>query len=327
MINSNSSLIPIGGYFELDLPYFDVTYLRTAYRYQSARAAFCAILRSQRPKKVWVPKYICNAMLLPLKQEGIEYGWYDLDEGLNIESNLNPKENEWILYVNYFGICDRNVKRILKLFPACQIILDYSQAYFSPPIKEVLATVYSPRKFFGVPDGGLLFTDSSITLPDEHDENSIGRMLHLLKRLSEEPEVGFSDYQASETSLEICSPLKMSKLTERLLMAIDYDHNRKKRNNNFLFLHEHLKDTNLFNLGNFEHQSPLCYPYLSNNTKLRENLLSKRIFLPTYWNDAVERLDPNWGNMMVERLLPIPIDHRYGKFEMEHIVKLIFECI
>lgn len=326
LLNASAEPTPMGGYFELELPQYGTNYHKSAYRYQSARAAFRAVLRLQRPNKVWMPKYICNSMLLPIEEENIEYGWYDLDHNLCIDNDFVLNEGEWLLYVNYFGICDQNIEAILARFPVQQLILDFSQAFFSQPSKRVLATIYSPRKFFGVPDGGLLVTDTSIILPEERDVDSINRMMHLLKRLNGMPEAGYKDYQIAEKTLDACYPRKMSELTERLLDAIDYIDIRKKRYENFMFLHERLKKTSLFNLDHSTIQSPLCYPYLTDNLSLRKKLIDNRIFLPTYWNDAIKRVGDDWADLMVQRLLPIPIDHRYGKSEMEYVVKLILEC-
>lgn len=325
MVDSSDKLVSIGGYFELELPRYGAPYHESAYRYQSARAAFRAIVTAHRPAKIWMPKYICNAMLLPLEEENIEWGWYDVDHTFGITDGLVLNEDEWLLYVNYFGVCDRQVEDILDRFPAERIVLDCSQAFFSRPSKSAIATIYSPRKFFGVPDGGLLLTDSPIVLPEEQDVDSIDRMAHLLKRLSGSPETGYEDYRLAEDALDMCFPRRMSALTERLLDAIDYVGARTRRHENGVFLHERLKNTNLLELDYGMIQSPLCYPYLTESMSLRTKLIDNRIFLPTYWNDAIKRVGDDWADVMIQKLLPIPIDHRYGKTEMEYVVKCIVE--
>jgi len=311
---------PIGGYFELELPTSHSLYHDTAYRYQSARAAFRAILIHRRPSKVWVPKYICNSMLTPLVEEGIDYGWYDLDSNFNIRENVLIQENEVLLYVNYFGICEQHVQDILTRYSPAQLIIDYSQAH-----PKILGAIYSPRKFFGVPDGGFLITDKQLTLPTDDDEGSINRMSHLIKRLSGSPESGYLDYQIAERSLDQCIPRKMSKLTVRLLGAINYDEVKVKRSENFTFLHRHLEPINTFEMGEYDTKYPMFYPFITKNTDLREKLLGERIFLPTYWVDAVERVGEKWADQKINRLLPLPIDHRYGESEMMHVVKLILQ--
>ena len=56
-----------------------------------------------------------------------------------------------VLYVNYFGLCDENVERLLQEVPKEKLIIDNSQALFALP-SNAMATIYSIRKFIGVPD-------------------------------------------------------------------------------------------------------------------------------------------------------------------------------
>ena len=121
----------IGGYFDLELPRENTSYMHeNAFYYQSARAAFRSLLQAGKPQRVWLPKYICDAMLSPLLDEGIEHVWYDLDENLKVSDSIVLGEGDWILYVNYFGVCQNQIDDLLNRFPANEIIFDYSQAFF-----------------------------------------------------------------------------------------------------------------------------------------------------------------------------------------------------
>lgn len=319
---------PLGGYFELELPKkeYGIPY-QNAIAYQSARSAFRALLEFVRPKKVWVPKYICDAMIAPLIDVGISYDWYDLDEWFNVPSSLVLEDNELLLYVNYYGVCQRCVDDILNRFPAKQVVYDFSQAFFDVPRSDALATIYSLRKFLGVPDGGFLVTDIPIQTPSIEDDGSIERMTHLLKRLYDEPENGYSDYLSSENTLINTMPKKMSRLTQRLLNLVDYYSVQKKRADNFRHLHEKLKELNLFDFTGIKVISPLCYPFIIDEEGLRDRLINNRVFVPTYWNDALERVENGWGRRNIKNFLPLPIDQRYSKHDMDNLASLIMESI
>ena len=82
-------------------------------------------------------------------------------EKYNVDNNFYPilkinklKKNEAILYPNYFGINDKNVNKLTKIFK--NIIIDNVHAFYQK--KNFQDTIYSPRKFFGVPDGAYLKT-------------------------------------------------------------------------------------------------------------------------------------------------------------------------
>lgn len=314
----------IGGYFELELPQASHSLFSKFLKFQSARAAFFALLQAEKPNRVWVPNYICNAMIDPLQKLNIDHKFYSINNQFEINSNIELNDNDWLLYVNYFGICGKQVDLLLHRFSPSQIVLDYSQAFFSPPNSEALATIYSPRKFFGVPDGGLLYCQKAIQMPLEHDISSVYRTDHLLQRLAISPEAGYDAYRKAEAALSAeFEPKKMSHLSERILFSIDFDSAYEKRKKNFSTLQSLLPNNDPFLLNYNYHFSPLCYPYFSSNKDLRQKLISNNIYIPTYWDDAIIRLDEKSIKRYVTGLHAIPIDQRYGSPEMEFIASII----
>ncbi|MBE0434974.1 MAG: hypothetical protein IBX56_04125 [Methylomicrobium sp.] len=316
---------PIGGYFQLELPDAVELFHRDAVLFQSARAAFRSLLQAGRPDRVLLPKYICDAVLSSVLDERIDYVWYDLDESLEVPDSVELKAGEWLFYVNYFGVCQAQVERLLTRYPAKQLVFDFSQAFFDPPKRQALATIYSPRKFFGVPDGGMLVTGAEVPQPEARDPHSLSRMTHLLKRLYQEPEQAYADYLRAEASLTDSTPLSMSGLTQRLLAAIDYQSIQRQRAANFAYLHARLEAVNAFTLDTTSVIAPLCYPLRITRPGLRERLLDARVFIPTYWRDAGTRLDRDWQDKFIDGLLPIPLDQRYRQHDMEHLILLITE--
>lgn len=318
-----SNYIPkaIGGYFELELQVQKEPMYADALHFQSARAAFYALLMEGKPDRVWMPKYICDSMLAPLKTAVTEIIFYDLDLDLGVSDEVQIKDSDWLLYVNYFGVCSLQEDLLLKRFNPMQLVFDHSQAFFSPP-RECLATIYSPRKFFGIPDGGLLFTSQPVTEPKEIDDGSMARCSHLLKRLHERPEVGYQDFKNAEETLYDIKPRKMSLLTDRLLTAIDYDACKNKRNTNFLFLHNKLKQLNDLNLVVSHIDGPMCYPMLVDDDTIRDRLLAKSIFVPTYWPEAFGRVElGSFDRRLLEKCLALPCDQRYDQEDMVRIIE------
>ena len=309
----------IGGYFELELPRTHSYMHRDAQKYQSARAAYLSVLRVSRPKRVWMPYYICDAMLAPVRAWGAEACFYSLDKHLGIADNITLDTTDILLYVNYFGVCFEQVKKVLARFNPSQVVLDFSQAFFAEP-QNCLATIYSPRKFFGIPDGGLLFSQLSIDLPKTVDMGSGKRMHHLFARLGGAAELGYADYQLAEESLNEFEPKRMSQLTERIFGVIDFESVRIQRNKNFRALHENLGQNNVLKVNLEEVDGPMCYPYFLNNHSLRSALLAERIFIPTYWPDILTRLNiPAFEVELVKRIHPLPCDQRYVERDMKNI--------
>ncbi|WP_327438521.1 hypothetical protein [Pseudomonas donghuensis] len=313
----------IGGYFELELPPGGPGPYPGAFKFQSARAAFCALLRAGRPRRVWVPRYICDAMLAPLKVVGIAVEFYTLEEDFSVAADLQLQADEWLLYVNYFGLCSLQQQRLLQRFNPAQVVFDHAQAFFTPPL-DCLATIYSPRKFFGLPDGGLMVTRLPGVEPAEVDEGALLRATHLLKRLAGTPESGYADYQNAERSLEDVEPKRMSVLTERLFTSIDYAAVKEKRNENFRFLHHALAGSNTLSLDLDLVDGPLCYPMLPTTSVSHASLAKQRIFVARYWPDVMARTCPgDRERLFCERLLPLSCDQRYGKSDLLNVINTV----
>ena len=82
--------------------------------------------------------------------------------------------------------------------------MDNAQAFFTEPEKNV-DTIYTCRKFFGVPDGAYLITNQIETseLPRDKSES---RISHILGRLENTASEFFKLYQKNEEALQQVAP-------------------------------------------------------------------------------------------------------------------------
>lgn len=313
----------IGGYFELELPASSSPRHPQARHYQSARAGFLALLRHvTNVRRVWMPTYICDAMLAPVRAAGKEICFYSLDQRLAVSDHVTLGPDDLLLYVNYFGVCTAQVDALLERFSPDQVVLDLSQAFYAEP-RHSLAALYSPRKFFGVPDGGLLVTDLPISPPAVQDNGSENRVRHLVKRLGSEPELGYEDFRRAEESLDDMEPKILSVLSERLLGSVDHEAARQSRNRNFQYLRRALDITNTFSLPSSV-DGPMCYPYMPRQAISRDKLVKSRIFIPTYWPEVLARVtEDEFESKFVKRCLPIPCDQRYTEDSLDRILNVI----
>jgi hypothetical protein len=191
-----------------------------------------------------------------------------------------------------------------------QLIVDNAQAFFAEPL-DGIDTFYSARKFFGVADGAYLYTDAQLDMELEQDQ-SYQRMSHLLMRADIGAEAGYGEFRKNDDSL-IDNPIRlMSNLTEKILCSIDYESVKQLRRSNYMQLDERLSAKNGIHLTMNEDAVPMVYPYLTDDTTLRQRLIANRIYVATYWPNIEEWCD---GNMLEYRLmgllLPLPINMEY----------------
>jgi hypothetical protein len=313
--------VETGGYFGLDLPYHGDPF-PDAYKFQSGRAALRAVLECAGIKRVMVPAYICGSVIQAIADSGAVAEPYLLDDSLYPKDLPDVLSDQCVLLcVNYFGLCQENINRLLKEYPGNKLIIDNSQALFAPP-PTALATIYSPRKYLGVPDGGLATSDLDIKVPESEDMESIGRMRHLLLRMAYSAREGYSGYLESENSLNNTIPLGMSRLTRRLLASIDMGPIKRRRRENFLALAARLDKYNIHKWVLDDDSVPLCYPLVVDRDvdRLKNRLVEKGIFIPAYWPDAKARVPHNSvEHRFMHRCLAVPCDQRYSVGQMSDL--------
>lgn len=305
----------IGGYFELETYGADFFHPK-AILLNSARNALRYIIRAYRIKTLNVPYFTCPVIWDSIKSENCNIAFYDIDE--NFMPLKDFDNSEYILVNDYFGICGRNICELSSKYT--NIIVDNAQSFFSKPYG--LASFYSPRKFFGLPDGGLLLCKKQLDEQFEQDV-SYGRMTHLLKRYDLGATAGFEDFQKNDNSLKQ-EPIKyMSALTFALMGNINYAKASDRRKNNFDYLGSELGAINELKIDE-NTDPPMVYPLLVKNEHLRKKLIDNKIYIARYW-DGIERVAPpdSCAVYLKDYLLPLPIDQRYTIEEMKHIVDIV----
>jgi hypothetical protein len=310
----------IGGFLELELNNKG-EYHSNALRLNSGRSCLLYILRAQKPSKVYVPYYCCNSILEPIQSEGCDYEFYNIDEEFEIATELLLTKNEKLLYINYYGLKTNYIELLANQYGQA-LIVDNTQGFFVDPIKGV-DTLYSPRKFFGVSDGGYLYTDEKLNEKFEQDY-STETAIHLLGRRDKSASDYYDNYIKSEERL-INQPIKlMSQLTRSILNSIDYGSAILKRERNYWFLHSNLKEFNQLRIDLNIIEGPMVYPFLYAKRGIRNSLINKRIYIAKYWSE-VKKNDgcSTYTKNLVDHLIPLPIDHRYTIKDMEIVNKSI----
>ena len=184
-------------------------------------------------------------------------------------------------------------------------------------------TFYSPRKFFGLPDGAYLYTNTLLDITIDQDI-SYQRFNHLLQRIDLDAEAGYKNFQENERLLASKPILQMSVLTNSILKSIDYAHVSSKRIENYKYIEKHLNNSNILNLKLLEGQVPLVYPFYSNAANLRTKLIKNKIFTAQYWPNVLELVEKDTLEYkLVTQTVHLPIDQRYSTSDLDYILDII----
>ncbi len=107
-----------------------------------ARNSFKYTIKHFELKKVHMPYYLCDVMRHWAVASGCKPVFYHIDDKFLPEKDF--LKDEYILYPNYFGICDNNVEILAKEYP--NLIVDNAHSYFAAP--KGIACFNSKKKFF-----------------------------------------------------------------------------------------------------------------------------------------------------------------------------------
>lgn len=311
----------IGGYFGLEVGQPGRNPHAGARALNSARNCLLYVLLARRPARLYLPAYLCDSLLEPLHQAAVEPVFYNIDGALEIAQPPALRDGECLLYVDYFGVKNAYCRRLAAHYGTA-LILDRSQALFAPP-PGCGATLYSPRKFFGVADGGYLYCD--VVLDGELEQDvSYDSVRHLVGRLDVDAASFYDEFCRSERRLSGRPLRRMSALTAAILDGVDFDAARAARQRNFLHLHAALAARNRLPLDPAAVDGPLVYPLWTDDPTLRGRLLARRIYVATYWNEVTQREQASAvEKALVAQLIPLPLDQRYGAAEMQAILDVV----
>lgn len=320
---------PIGGYFSLETN-AGQEYHCNALRFNAGRYALEFILITRKYRKIYLPYYICDSVMEPIRQLGIEYDFYHINNQLEPAVSLQPKDDEVVLYVNYFGLKDSFAETFCYNYS--NTILDFTQAFYCHPGNKYnnrdlkCDTFYSCRKYFGVPDGAYLYTDAESSVYEKiSQDESFERMTFLTKRIDRSPQEAYPDFHANDEAIGDAGMLRMSRLTESILSGIDYTAKANRRIHNFYMLNDALNKTNNLKLHLDYGTVPLVYPYyVKDGARLRQHLIDHQVFCARYWPNVMDWCQPcDLEYQLAENLVCLPIDQRYDDSDMERILKFL----
>ena len=120
-------------------------------KFKFARDALKFLIQKYSIKEIYIPYYLCDVVRHALFEVGAKPLFYHIDDDFLL--TMEFLEEDYILYPNYFGICDNNVDLLAKKYP--KLILDNAHAYYAKT--QGFATFDSERKFLETDFGANLY--------------------------------------------------------------------------------------------------------------------------------------------------------------------------
>lgn len=340
----------LGSEYNLDLSQLEDTqdnlynYLREkkSIFLDSGRGALYLLLESLPKGKVLIPNYICTSVI-DCFREDYEINSYriNMDFTINIEDIEEKLSGDIkILYiVQYFG----NVMNITVK----NKILDWKRKYNFIIIEDTTHSIFSEscmigdycicslRKWFPIPDGGILYSQTAninqlLQKKIKSRRNIEKANAMILKTLYLQNKVDCNElyrkiFIEEENKLDVQSEIMMiSSFSKWLLSFFSISEIIEKRKNNMKYLSTKLQELH-YGIQFKESDTPFAVPiYCKNRDNFRKYLIENNIFCAVHWPILKENpISDTYNEEMSMHILSLPIDQRYGIEEMDYMIKVI----
>lgn len=293
-----------------------------AIKLNSGRAAIYLAAVHAGSRTVYLPYYTCPTIKEFLESRGLSVREYSI--GPDFLPRTPPlREGEALAWTDYYGCMKPEAIEAAAAQYSGKLILDHCQGLFRKPLEGVY-NVYSLRKFIGVSSGAVLYHSGlSGKSPDLPPTQAQDEYLEIARR--EGSNAAYPLYLENDDHFRTeygAMPKSVEETVRRTDLTVIQAHRRE----NFLTLHERLGPLNRLEHVEFSGRTPYMYPYFSSRPGLREFLLERRIFCPTWWRCVLKQEKTSaFEKNLVRRLVPIPIDQRYTKEEVLEVADLVRE--
>lgn len=310
--------------------------------YMDSGRSAAAVLNSVIPAgTVLLPDYICESVI-QLYETRFRVRYYHIRKDFSVDTqDLMRKIDDTVTAVylmHYFGMLqdDKTLEMICaykKKF-GFTIIEDTTHSIFTRMKTAGDYCICSLRKWFPVPDGGVLYSDTESiktdgNLPVKNPSEKLTAML--LKKLYIDGKLECNElyreiFVTEEHKLdEQNQAYQISDIAGCLLKYFSVTELKKKRKENYQKLLKTLQDKKLQIPLKGKDFVPLSCPvYIEDRDKFRRYLAENHVYCAVHWPLERTELYSNEETAYIARhIISLPIDQRYALEHMNYLQKLI----
>lgn len=300
-----------------------------AARLNSGRAGIYHAARVLGCGTVYLPYYECDTVRDFLIKKQIQVRYYSIDKAFLPLIHTIPPDAA-VVIVNHYGIMSQ--QRLVSLSAGFKnVIIDNSQAFFCKPIAGCL-NVYSARKFIGVPDGSYVIGPDADRFVEKYEQDHSSDTSQFLLQRCEYGCEGktYKARLANEHRIAVSDIKKMSKLTHAILDGTNYNFIINKRKENFTTACQLFDGMNKLSIRMHHDDDcvPMVYPLVVESDRMLPKLLENKIFQGHWWSYLLNEVNEHTFEYYLSRyMIPITIDQRYGRSELEYTRNILEDSL
>lgn len=299
----------------------------------SGRVAIKYIVNNLPIKKYLLPNYLCESIIQNFNNENFDF--YKIDNDLKIDYNFlkeKIKENlyEGIFIINYFGIIDENIEKIILLCKNNKIIIIqdathnlYNEYHFGDIVLS------SFRKSLPTPFGCIVI-DNESRLPKQTKKISFKILIinlikifgMILKKINFFKKIWYNLLSYCENNINTIYITNFDYINFIFFILYYNLDNVFFRKHNYNYLKNLCKYNSLSDNENIYFTYPILFNSFNEREKIRCKLIKNNIYPAVYWPLNFDK-NNYCNNYICERILAIPIDERYTTNDMQKICDII----
>lgn len=318
---------------------------------RSGRDAFRYIARNFKNQSNYVllPALCCISMTKPFIDEGYNIKYYKLTQSLEIDiedAKSKIKDNCIFIYMNFFSINainESDLESIKNMVSNITFVEDITHDFLERiPIKSYAnIVVCSIRKWFAIPDGGILLSKkklNNILLEnDEYFERKRTLAMKLKSKYLLDSDINIKNKyrellkESNDYLDKVQNISKMCKKSFEIFNKIDVLKIYNRRLNNSYFLQDSIKNQSMINIiHDSAYKSTLYYPIILQNeqVEVEKKLCEYNIYAPIIWPlpESAKGICKT-SDYISEHILALPCDHRYSIHDMKYSIDALFKII
>jgi hypothetical protein len=98
-------------------------------KFNYAREALAYVVKKYNIQELWIPYYLCDVIRHKLFEINCKPKFYHIQD--DFMPSISFPTEDYILYPNYFGVCDNNVETLSKIYP--KLIIDNAHSFYTTP--------------------------------------------------------------------------------------------------------------------------------------------------------------------------------------------------
>lgn len=311
--------------------------------------------RGGERKEILLPDYICDDLVRAVKEIGFTVTYYKINDGLkadqgDVKERITDKTLA-ILFVHYFGffspiddIVSLCRDKGISVIEDCAHVMFDDIASAGKSLKGD-AAIFSLRKQFPIPDGGLLFVKDRKMNEAIKDRNKINSPVlvkyfikYILSRITVSPSRRYGRENYIDETFHSIQGISI--ISESILKAhVDTESIRERRRNNFSYYIKRLTETGIYNKIEIlyndlkESDVPYMFPFRlrhDGNKEVIKNLRRQGIPViswPSLPEEVKKSSQYSFARSLQERIVLLPLHQDINNRHIDYSIQKLSQII